>query len=287
MEAAMKIAAIYQNVTQSIIAELEKGCAPWTQPWKAGKRVGIMPMNAITGHHYRGINIPVLWHAADISGFPTNAWLTFKQALDKGGHVKKGEKATQIVFTKRISVKDEDDEDKQISMLKSFAVFNVFQVEGVDALQATPESPPEGAVKAFIEATGADIRHGGDRACFVPSKDFIALPNPISFASEEHYFATLLHETVHWSGHEKRLNRDLKNRFGTQAYAAEELIAELGAAFLCALLGIEGELRHAGYIESWLTLLRSDDRAIFTAASKASAAADYLRAFSENLEEAA
>ena len=114
--------------------------------------------------------VPILWHAADINSFPTNAWLTFKQALDKGGHVKKGEKATQIVFTKRISVKDDDDDDKHISMLKSFTVFNVAQVEGVDALRSISEPPPEGTVDSFVEATGADIRHGGDRACFVPSR---------------------------------------------------------------------------------------------------------------------
>jgi len=282
----MKIAALYESVTQSIIAELEKGCAPWTQPWKAGKRTGIMPMNAITGHHYRGINVPILWHSADVQSFPSNAWLTFKQAEEKGARVRKGEKATHIVFTKRITIEDDDDE-RQISMLKSFSVFNLAQVEGLDVEQDIPAPPPEGAVKAFVEATGADIRHGGNRACFVPSQDFIAIPNPTSFTSQEQYEATLLHETTHWSGHESRLNRDLKNRFGSQAYAAEELIAELGAAFLCAHLGVQGTLQHASYLQNWISLLKDDDRAIFTAASKASQAADYLRSFTEKLEEAA
>lgn len=281
----MQIAAVYENVTRSIIAELEGGTAPWVKPWKSGKRVGIMPANAITGHHYRGINVPILWHAADERGFPTNGWLTFKQTLDAGGHVKKGEKGTQIVFTKRISVTDNDDEERQISMLRAFTVFNVAQVEGIDALLAAAEAPPAGSVEAFVSATGADIRHGGDRACYVPFRDFIALPNPSDFSSPEHYKATKLHELVHWSGNEKRLKRDLGNRFGTKAYAAEELVAELGAAFLCAHLGVEGRLRHAEYIASWLSLLKEDDRAIFTAASKASAAADYLRSFSEKVEE--
>jgi antirestriction protein ArdC len=284
-EAAMHIAAVYENVTKSIIAELERGTAPWIKPWKAGKRVGIMPANAITGHHYRGINVPILWHAADERSFPTNGWLTFKQALDAGGHVRKGEKGTQIVFAKRISVTDNDEEERQISMLRAFTVFNVSQVEGIDALLASPEALPAGTVETFVSATGADIRRGGGRACYIPSRDFIALPNPSDFTSPEHYDATKLHELVHWSGNEKRLKRDLGNRFGTKAYAAEELIAELGAAFLCAHLGVEGQLRHAEYIASWLSLLKEDDRAIFTAASKASAAADYLRSFSEKVEE--
>lgn len=277
----MKTADLYRAVTQCIIAELERGAAPWVKPWKSDKRVGIMPANAITGHSYRGINIPILWHSADMHGYPTNGWLTFKQALDKGGHVRKGEKGTQVVFTKRLTVKDDDDDERHISMLRSFTVFNVAQVEGVETFVSEAEPPPPGAVSAFVLATGAEIRHGGDMACYVPTQDFIALPNLASFKSEEHYDATRLHELVHWSGNEKRLNRDLKNRFGTRAYAAEELVAELGAAFLCAHLGVVGELRHAGYIGNWLELLKHDDRAIFTAASKASAAADYLRAFSE------
>jgi antirestriction protein ArdC len=283
----MKIAAVYESVTQFIIAELERGTAPWIKPWKSGKRVGIIPANAITGHHYRGINVPILWHAVDSRSFPTNAWLTFKQALDAGGHVKKGEKGTQIVFTKRISISGDDDEVRQISMLRAFTVFNVAQVEGMEALLAAPETPPPRAVDGFVSATGADIRHGGDRACYVPSRDFIAPPNPSDFASPEHYEATKLHELVHWSGSERRLKRDLGNRFGTKAYAAEELIAELGAAFLCAHLGVEGQLCHAEYITSWLSLLRENDHAVFTATSKASAAADYLRSFSEKVEEAA
>jgi antirestriction protein ArdC len=136
-------------------------------------------------------------------------------------------------------------------------------------------------VEAFIAATSADIRQSGDKACFVPALDFINLPPASSFKSIEPFYATALHELGHWSGLKPRLDRDLSARFGTRAYAAEELVAELTAAFLCAHLGITGELRHAGYIENWLDLLRHDDRAMFTAASKASQAADYLRSFSE------
>lgn len=284
----MKITAVYEAVTRSIIVELEQGAAPWVKPWKSGKRTGILPANAITGRCYNGINIPILWHAADLHGYPTNSWLTFKQALEKGACVRKGEKGTQVVFTKRLSVKKDDatDEERQISMLRAFAVFNVAQVDGFDAPDTTTApAPPPRAADAFAAATGADIRHGGDKAYFVPSMDFIVLPDPEYFENVEHYHATKLHELVHWSGHESRLNRDLKNRFGTKAYAAEELVAELGAAFLCAHLGIEGQLRHAGYIDSWLLLLKEDNRAIFTAASKASYATDYLRSFSEPVGE--
>ena len=180
----MNIAAVYESVTRSIIAELEQGAAPWVKPWKGGDRVGIMPANAVTGRCYSGINIPILWHAADVHGFPTNAWLTFKQALEKGAHVRKGEKGTQIVFTKQLAVKndDADDEERQISMLRAFTVFNVAQVDGFDVPDAAAApAPPAGAVDAFAAATGADIRHGGDRAFFVPSMDFIVLPDPEAF----------------------------------------------------------------------------------------------------------
>jgi antirestriction protein ArdC len=167
--------------------------------------------------------------------------------------------------------------------LRSFVVFNASQIEGLPEVAISPDvlPLPTQTCNTFIKATGADIRHGGDKACYVPSQDFVMLPPFASFKGEEHYHATALHELIHWSGHETRLNRDLKNRFGTQAYAAEELVAELGCAFLCAHLGVQGELRHAGYIDNWLTLLKDDYRAIFTAASKASQAADYLRLFSE------
>jgi antirestriction protein ArdC len=162
-------------------------------------------------------------------------------------------------------------------------------MDGLTLPEEKPREEPEvryAHAQAFVDATGARINHGGDKACFIPSVDLIQMPHRASFSGEEHYHATLLHECVHWSGHEKRLNRYLKNRFGTEAYAAEELIAELGAAFLCAHLGIEGELRHAGYIQSWIKILRDDQRAIFTAASKASQAADYLRSFSDASEQA-
>ncbi len=281
----MQIAALYQSVTQSIIHDLENGAPPWLKPWKNGNRGNdIMPVNAITGRQYHGINIPILWGQACDNGYAQPRWLTFKQAFDKKAAVRKGEKGTSVVFTKRLRVKDQEtDEEKTLGMLKVYYVFNVAQIDGLPEPEDLAVAPAE--MDPFIAAIGADIRHGGDEAMFVPSKDFILMPPIAAFKSVDHYRATLLHEAGHWSGHEKRLNRNLANRFGTKAYAAEELVAELTSAFLCAHLGIEGQLRHAGYIQNWITLLKSDDRAIFTAASKASQAADYLRAFSETIEE--
>jgi antirestriction protein ArdC len=284
----MKIAELYQRVTQTIIGELEQGAAPWIKPWKGGAAAAAgMPVNAATGHRYRGINVPILWGEAAAMGYPAHAWMTFKQAIDKGAAVRKGERGTHVVFTKRVTVGEEDDE-KTVAMLRAYVVFNVAQIDGLrgDGASLSPPAEPDGrhdAAQRFIDATGADIRYGGGEAMFVPLRDFIALPHRSSFTNEEAHDATALHELGRWSGHKSRLNRDLAGRFGTRSYAAEELIAELTSAFLCAHLGITGELRHAGYIGDWLSLLREDDRAIFTAASKASQADEYLRSFSETL----
>ena len=276
---------IYENVTRAIIEEMERGAVPWVRPWKTDRHnVGsVMPGNAITGRSYSGINIPILWASAGSNGFPSHAWLTFKQAQDHGAQVRKGERGTHVVFTKPIVFKGEDDEIEKRSMLREYTVFNVTQVEGLMFEQRPLPPAPEriAAADAFIAATDATLRHGGDRACFIPALDLINLPPASSFKSTESYYSTALHELGHWSGHKPRLDRNLSGRFGTRAYAAEELVAEFTAAFLCAHLGITGELRHAGYLADWLDLLRHDDRAIFTAASKASQAADYLRSFSE------
>jgi len=241
-----------------------------------------MPANAVTGRSYSGINVPILWASADSNGYRTHTWMTFKQALECKAHVREGERGTHVVFTKTLKADEDDENPQRRSMLREYVVFNVAQIEGL-TLPETPLPPePErhAAVEAFVAATKADIRFGGDKACFVPSRDFVAMPEAGSFTSIESFYATELHEVGHWSGHKTRLDRDLSGRFGTRAYAAEELVAEFTAAFLCAHLGITGELRHAGYIENWLDLLRHDDRAIFTAASKATQAADYLRSLS-------
>jgi len=285
----MKIASLYEQVTNAIIADLERGAPTWVQPWKTTRRtnLGFLPANLATRRTYSGINIPILWRAASEAGYADHAWMTFKQALALEACVRTGEKGTLIVFTKKLSVK-EDEEDRHISMLRSYAVFNVAQIDGLPPQVAQPEesAPPlDDDVQRFIDATHADIRHGGSRACFIPALDLIQLPPRAAFVSNESFRATELHELGHWSGHETRLNRDLKNRFGTQAYAAEELVAELTSAFLCAHLRIAGDLRHASYIDNWIALLKQDNRAIFTAASKASQAADFLRSFTEKVQQ--
>lgn len=284
----MKTADLYQSVTDTIIKQLEAGTCPWTRPWTI-KGGGIMPRNYASKRAYSGINVVILWDAQIRNDYPSSLWLTYKQAQGIGAQVKGGEKSTRVVFTSKLTVGEGDDE-KSIGYLKAFSVFNISQMDGIpdqfpDARKMVAPQDRDDAAVRFIQSTKADIRHGGDRAYYRPADDYIRLPDATAFDSYEHYLATALHETVHWSGAKHRLDRDLKNRFGTKAYAAEELVAELGAAFLCAHLGVQGQLRHAEYIGNWLELLKDDNRAILTAASKASQAADYLRAFSEPKQE--
>lgn len=285
----MQMKDLYRQVTDSIVAELEQGAAPWLKPWRTGSPgTGLLPVNVATGREYRGINIPILWGAAHRQGFASSAWLTYRQAAAFGGQVRRGERGTSIVFTKRIA-KDAEDavgdkEPKQgRSFLRSYTVFNVDQVDGLPADVVQRPDPPDIGARGdvawrFIYGTPVVIRHGGDDACYFPGPDFILMPPLVAFVSMESFYATALHELGHWTGHRARLDRNLARRFGDHQYAAEELIAELCSAFLCAHLGVTGELRHAGYIDNWMSMMRADVRAVFTAASKASEAADYLRA---------
>lgn len=286
----MHINVLYETVTNRIIKDLEAGVAPWTKPWKNGKTNGILPHNGATHRAYNGINVMLLWAERELKGYTTSNWMTYRQALQLGAQVRGGEKSTTVVFTKQLLFKDkETEEEKKVGMLRTYAVFNEDQIDGLT--KAEPKIlPPERRiekVEAFLAEAKADVRIGGNKACYVASQDFIALPHKHQFRSLEHFYATSLHEHAHWCGAKSRLDRDLSGRFGTKSYAAEELVAELTAAFLCAHLDIQGELKHAEYVANWITLLKEDNRVIFTAASKASQAADYLRAFSEQLEEAA
>lgn len=280
----MRIHDLYRKVTQSIIKEMELGVIPWTKPWKnVASNGSILPHNAATDRPYSGINIPILWGAAIEAGYSEHRWMTYKQALGSGAQVRGGEHGTIVVFTKKLRV-GEEDQEKRISMLRTFTVFNVAQIDGLAAKEPVILTEPQRLekVERFVEATTAVIKPGGNQPMYVPSLDYILMPQAGQFRDTEHFYATELHELTHWTGHEKRLKRDLKNRFGTKAYAAEELVAELGSAFLCAHLGITGELRHAGYVADWISLLKDDPKAIFAAASKASQAADFLRQFSED-----
>lgn len=277
---------LYDNVTARILAELENGSAPWIKPWAATPGRNI-PHNAATGNAYSGCNVILLWMAQ--AGFATPQWLTFKQALDLGGNVRKGEKSVATivkVLQLKGKPKDGETEGNTFTTLKAYAVFNVAQCENLPETVLNPEpvkarhdDERDATIDEFIAATGADFRDdvGGDRAYFSPSRDFIAMPAFAAFNSAANYYATAFHELGHWTGAKSRLDRDFGKRFGDRAYAAEELVAELTSAFLCAEFSINGELRHAGYIENWIELLKSDSRAFFTAASKAQAAAQYMR----------
>lgn len=286
----MKTQELFEQVTQSIIRDLEKGVASWVRPWTV-KGGGIMPRNYTSKRYYSGVNVLILWNSQITNGYPESTWLTYKQAREIGAQVRGGEKSTRVIYTSKMIVGEGDDE-RSIGYMKQFFVFNVAQIDGLpqastDGQVQETSVQKDAKVDAFIRATKADIRHGGDHAFYRIKDDFIMLPEVSAFESYEHYLATALHELVHFSGHPSRLDRQLGNRFGTKEYAAEELVAEFGAAFLCAHLGVEGRLRHSEYIREWVSLLKDDPKAIVTAASQASKAADYLRTFSENVEQAA
>lgn len=274
---------VYQDVTDRIIRAIEAGAPPWVRPWSTlkGGTGSALPVNAATGRAYSGINVVMLWGAAVERGFTSNAWLTFNQAKQLGASVRKGAKAELVTFWKRLDIEETQEdgttEAKTIPMLRTFCVFNAEEVDGLPG--ATPIPPaPEGAHLAIAE--GLQLRgglvHGGDRAAYATALDMIAMPRPDAFATVGGYVATLMHECTHASGAKERLDRDLSGRFGSDRYAAEELIAELGSAFLCARLGVDGELRHAAYVDNWLRVLKSDKKAIFTAAACARTAAEYL-----------
>ena len=283
---------LYDEITNTIIGELEAGRVPWVQPWgtAAAKAPLAMPNNASTGRSYSGINVLILWGAVIEHGFPGQSWLTFRQALSLGGNVRKGERGTTVVYADRFIPDDEKkraretgDDPQAIPFLKRFTVFNAAQCENLpdEIAVAAPPTPPgliEPRVEALIEATGIDVRIGGNRAFYVPAHDYVQVPPPQAYFEPINWHRTALHELGHATGHASRVGRDLSGGFGTKKYAFEELVAEINAAFCCATLGIVPTVRHADYIGSWLEVLREDNRAIVRAASQASKAADWLLA---------
>ncbi|WP_314374468.1 zincin-like metallopeptidase domain-containing protein [Sphingomonas paucimobilis] len=286
---------LYDEVTARIIGELEAGRFPWVQPWgqpdAGGGAIGPgLPRNALTARRYSGVNVLILWGAVIEHGYPSQGWLTFKQALEAGGCVRKGERGTTVVYADRFTPETEKAravetgrDAKTIPFLKRFTVFNVAQCEGLrPGLAPDPVPLPEREIvpvaEEVIAASGIDFRVGGSRAFYVPAEDYVQVPPQPAFFEQINYYRTCLHELCHGSGHESRLNRNLVNSFGSKDYAREELIAEMGSAFLCAALGIVPTVRHADYLASWLDVLREDNRAIFRAASAASKAADWLLA---------
>lgn len=287
-QTAIRRPSLHQEVTDRIIVELEQGRVPWVQPWGTA-RAGIgLPHNAATGRRYSGINILILWSSLIKGKFPQQGWLTFRQALALGGHVRKGERGTTVCYADRFipeaerqRSRDTGEDPHAVAFLKRFTVFNVAQCDGLpDAVTASPAPRPElqqhADAEALIAATGADFRIGGDRAFYVPSVDFIQVPPQSAFFEPINYYRTCFHELGHWTGHASRLAREFSTSFGTATYAREELVAEMTSAFVCAELAIVPTVRHADYLATWLDVLREDNRAIFRAASLASKAADLL-----------
>lgn len=288
---------VYDVITQTIIDHLEKGVRPWTRPWGGDHPNGPVskPLRA-NGAPYRGVNVIALWAAAMSKGYANPIWMTFKQAQEAGAHVRKGERGSLVVYANRIARSETDAEtgeecERSIPFLKGYTVFNVEQIDGLppqfcepSSLRMVPVSRIDFA-DSFFAATRADIVHGGSRAYYMPSHDRIHMPGIGSFTNAEAYYATLAHEVTHWTGHASRLNREFgSKRWGDQGYAIEELVAELGAAFLSADLGLSVEPRedHAAYIASWILALKNDHRAIFAAAAHAQRAVDLLHRLQES-----
>jgi antirestriction protein ArdC len=281
---------VYTRVTSHIVAELERGVRPWFRPWNAENAAGRItrPLRH-NAQPYHGINILMLWASAEMQGYSCPFWLTFQQTKELGGHVKKGEHGSPVVyastFKKRETTDDGQETEAEIPFLKEYTVFNAEQCDGLPkhfyALAEPPKEKLERIAQAetFFANTKADIRTGGNRAYFAIGDDYVQMPPFETFRDAESHAATLAHELTHWTRHQTRLNRDFgRKNWGDEGYAMEELVAELGSAFLCADLAITPEIRddHASYIESWLKVLKADKRAVFTAASHASKAAEFL-----------
>jgi antirestriction protein ArdC len=279
---------IYQTITDKIIADLEAGTAPWVRPWSG--EADPFPRNALSQRPYRGINNVLLGMEATVHGYASNQWLTFRQAQQLGAHVRKGERSSLIIYYETRLVEkaeseplaDGDEADKRyVPLLKLFNVFNVDQVEGLPERYQEPVVPDPDwdactVAEQIMSGSGAEIRHQGFKAFYSPPNDLIYLPAQKTFADAAAYYSTALHELCHWTGSTTRLGRKLGRRFGESAYAMEELIAELGSAFLSAHCRLDGRLQHASYIASWLDVLQRDKRAVFVAAAQAQKAADYL-----------
>jgi len=277
---------VYSRVTAQIINAIEQGVGNWRMPWHTSGRYAFSPINITSRKPYRGINTVCLWAAAQAKGYERGEWATYQQWQDRAAHIRKGEKATTVVFWKFAHDATETDDGEssksgsRLLFTRGYSVFNAAQVDGYTP-KPDPDMPmPEriAHAEAFFYAIGADLRHEGNQAFYAPESDYIQMPPFGAFREGIAYYSTLAHEHTHWTAPAARCHRELGKRFGDNAYAAEELIAELGAAFTCAHLGLSTEPRedHAQYLASWLRVLKADSRAIFAAASKAQQACDWL-----------
>lgn len=281
---------LYTRVTDAIVADLERGVRPWLKPWNAEHAAGRItrPLRS-GGQPYRGINVLMLWAAAVTLNVAAPVWMTFNQAKELGATVRKGSKGSLVVYADRITRTDIDpdgeEQDRGVYFMKGYTVFNVEQIDGLPPHfyeAAAPGLDPVQRIASadrFFAGTGADVRHGGNRAYYAAAADHVQMPPFLSFKDAESYYATLAHEMTHWTKHPSRLDRDFGRRaFGDAGYAREELVAEIGAAFLSCDLGITPETRndHAAYLDHWLRVLKADTRAVFRAAAHAQRAVDFL-----------
>jgi antirestriction protein ArdC len=279
---------IYARITDEIVAAIEAGPGRWQMPWHHDGSAVARPINLVSRKRYRGINVLALWVAAMKAGYDTGLWGTYRQFAEAGGQVRKGERSTTVVFWKEFrrdasSEPDDNDEDdgrRARFMARGYAVFNAAQVDGLDMTKPPelPETDRVASAEAFFDRLGIVIRTEGDQACYRPREDAVLMPPFARFRAADAFYQTLSHECAHATGARHRLDRKLETRFGSEAYAAEELIAELAASFLMADLGFACGARpeSAAYLASWLKVLKADNRAIFTAAAKAQAAADWM-----------
>jgi antirestriction protein ArdC len=285
-------ADIYARITDRIVAELEKGVRPWVQPWSAGNVTGRItrPLRH-NGEPYTGMNVLLLWSEGLARGYTSPIWMTFKQSLELGGHVRKGESGSTVIYASRFTKTETDEHggevERDIPFLKTYSVFNVEQIENLPEHFYSRPTPILGPIARiehadrFFANTGSVIRHGGSKAYFSPSTDHIQMPPFESFRDAASYVAVLSHEHIHWTADSRRVGRDLSRYAKDRSERArEELVAEIGSALICADLGIVPELEprpdHASYLASWLTVLSNDRRAIFSAAAHAQRAAAYL-----------
>jgi antirestriction protein ArdC len=292
---------VYTRITGQIITSLEQGVRPWIKPWNAEHAAGRItrPLRH-NGQSYSGINILMLWASAVEQGFCAPIWMTFKQALEFNAHVRKGEKGSLVVYTNAITKTETDgagnEVEREIPFLKGYTVFNVEQIDGLPEIfheKIEPKFTPverNAHAESFFAATGADIRYGGNRAYYTIEGNRIQMPPIEAFTDAESFYATLAHESTHWTRHSSRLDRDFgRKTWGDEGYAREELVAEMGSAFLCADLELTPEVRddHASYIASWLEVLKHDKKAIVQAASYAQKALDFLHGLQQPRAEAA
>jgi antirestriction protein ArdC len=289
--------SVYEAVTAQIVRALEAGAGDFVMPWHGSIIPMTIPKNALTGMPYHGVNIVSLWAQAATKLYHSGYWASYEQWRKLGAQVRKGERGSLIIFYKKLDTEPpEDTADAPRFVIRASNVFNAAQVEGWEhpVTAFVSQVQTDAQIEAFVRATKAEVRQGGHTACYRRAEDYICIPPPHAFTGTptssptEAYYAVLLHELTHWSGAPHRLDRVQGKRYGDLDYGFEELVAELGAAFMCSAFGIVNEPRpdHAAYIAHWLHILGADNRAIFRAASMAQEAVEYLRVLATNSRKA-